>query len=84
MGAFMFLVPRWLSSRVSSYKAWKNLRFAIPFATFGGIFGGLFSTFELRLFHWPLSLLSIILVASLFVVRLFLRPARGEQNDRGT
>jgi hypothetical protein len=84
MGAFMFVLPRWLSSRVSWYKPWKNLRFAIPFATFSGIFFGLFSAFELRLFRWPLSLLTIISVASLFVVRLFLRPARGEEKERGT
>jgi hypothetical protein len=74
-GAFMFIVPRWLSSRISWYKPWKNLGLAITFAIFSGIFFGLFATFELRLFQWPLSLLTIIFVFSLISVRLFWRPS---------
>jgi len=70
-GAFMFFGPRWLSSRTSLYKPWKNLRLAVTVATFSGIFFGLSSTFELRLFQWPLSLLSMILALSLVSVRLF-------------
>jgi len=73
-GAFMFIVPRWLSSHTALFGQWKSLRLAITFAIFSGILFGLLATFELRLFQWPLSLLSVIFVFCLIGAHILLRP----------
>lgn len=50
-GAWMFFVPRWISSRTPLFEPWKNLRLALEAAVLGGIFFGVIATFEFRLFH---------------------------------
>jgi hypothetical protein len=64
-GAWMFFVPRWINSRTPLFKPWKDLRLALSLAAIGGIFSGVVATFEFRLFHWPLSLVSVMLDVSL-------------------
>ena len=71
IGAWMFFVPRWISSRTPLFEPWKDLRLALPVAVFCGIFFGVVATFEFRLFHWPLSLVSVMLVLCLIALRLF-------------
>ena len=69
----MFFVPRWISSRTPLFEPWKDLRLALLLAVFGGIFFGVLATFEFRLFHWPLSLVSVMLVLCLIALRSFPR-----------
>jgi len=67
----MFFAPRWIGSKTPLFEPWRNLRLAVPLAILGGIFFGVTATFEFRLFHWPLSLVSTVLVFFLIAVRLF-------------
>jgi hypothetical protein len=76
-GAWMFFVPRWIGSRTSLFKPWKDLRLALSLAVFGGIFSGVVATFEFRLFHWPLSL--VMLMLCLIAIRLFSRRLNSRQ-----
>jgi len=78
-GAWMFFVPRWISSRTTLFEPWKDLRLALLLAVFGGIFFGVVATFEFRLFHWPLSLVSVMLVLCLIALRLFSRRLNSRQ-----
>ena len=80
----MFFVPRWISSRTPLFEAWKDLRLALGLAVFGGIFFGVIATFEFRLFHWPLSLVSVLLVLCLIALRLFSQNPKSEKRDRLT
>jgi hypothetical protein len=83
-GAWMFFVPRWISTRTPLFEPWKDLRLALELAVFGGIFFGVVATFEFRLFHWPLSLVSVLLVLCLITLRLFSQNRTTEQRDRLT
>jgi hypothetical protein len=78
-GAWMFFVPRWISSRAPLFEPWKDLRLALPLAVWGGTFSGVVATFEFRLFHWPLSLVIVMLVLCLIVLRLFSRRPNSRQ-----
>ena len=78
-GAWMFFVPRWISSRTPLFEPWKDLRLALLLAVFGGIFFGVLATFEFRLFHWPLSLVSVMLVLCLIALRSFSRRLNSRQ-----
>jgi hypothetical protein len=69
----MFFFSGWNSSRRPLFESWENLRFALLRAVFAGIFYGVVATFEFRLFHWPLSLVSVMLVFCLIALRLFSR-----------
>lgn len=72
-GAWMFFVPRWIGSRAPLFEPWKDLRLALLLAVFGGIFFGLVATFELRLLHWPLSLVSVMLALCLIALLAYSR-----------
>jgi len=80
----MFFVPGWISSRTPLFEAWTDLRLALGLAFFGGIFFGVVATFEFRLFHWPLSLVSVLLVLCLIALRLFSQNRTSEKRDRLT
>jgi hypothetical protein len=83
-GAWMFFVPRWISSHVPLFEPWEDLRLALPLAVFGGIFFGVVATFELRLFHWPLSLVSAMLMLCLIALRLLSRRLKSRQRKPET
>ncbi len=72
-GAWMFFLPRWISSRRPLFEPWKDSRFALLSAVFAGILFGVVATFEFRLFHWPLSLVSVMLALCVIALRLFSR-----------
>jgi hypothetical protein len=78
-GAWWFFVPRWISSRTPLFEPWKDLRLALSLAVFCGIFFGVAATFEFRLFHWPLSLVSVMLLHCLIAIRLFSRRLNSRQ-----
>ena len=81
-GAWMFFVPRWISSRTPLFEPWKDLRRALPLAVVGGIFFGVVAPFGFRLFHWPLSIVTVTLVLCLIALRLFSRKLNsGEKPD---
>jgi hypothetical protein len=75
----MFFVPRWISSRTPLFEPWKDLRRALSLAVVGGIFFGVVAPFGFRLFHWPLSIMTVTLVLCLIALaysRESLIPAR--------
>jgi hypothetical protein len=83
-GAWMFFFPRWMSLRTPLFEPWRNLRSALPLAVFSGIFFGVIGTFEFRLFHWPLALVSVILVFCLIALRLFLLRLNSRRVEKST
>ena len=83
-GAWMFFLPRWISSRTPLFEPWKDLRLALPLAVYGGIFFGVVDTFEFRLFHWPLSLVSVVLVLCLIALGLLSRRVNSRQRKPET
>lgn len=78
-GAWMFFLPRWISSRTQLFQPWKDFRTALRLAVWGGLYFGMVATFEFRLFHWPLALVAVILMLGPIAFRLFslrLNPRR--------
>jgi len=70
-GAWMFFLPRWISSRTHLFAPWKDFRAALLLAVWGGLYFGMVATFEFRLFHWPLALVTVILMLGPIALRLF-------------